>query len=384
MQRCFAQSSSFRKVWSGDAIDSLPILRRGYIVAQCLDSVSVILSISSSTQTIKNDSSRTVSRSAQRGSAILILPHRYINNTATPTLTHQQTSHPTKMDAFSYILARANENGDCTKSTCPSSKSVYGYAPNLGATLFFLILFSLSGVAYAWQGHRTRTWFFTGAMCLGALSETLGYVAKILLHQNPFSDTGFKMSVVLLTFAPAFYAAGIYYTLKHICLTFSSNLSRLQPRFYTWIFISCDVFSIMLQAIGGAVSSASTSTSILSVGTNIMIAGLATQVFTLVVFGVLAADYGISIYRNRDSLNKTTEGLRRTIRFKLFIAALWLAYICILMRCSYRVAELARGWVNNPILRSEGLFIGFDSVPCAIAAVILNIWHPGWCFPKES
>ena len=48
------------------------------------------------------------------------------------------------------------------------------------------------------------------------------------------------------------------------------------------------------------------------------------------------------------------------------------------------MAELVRGWDQNPILRSEGLFIGFDSVPCAIAAVVLNIWHPGYCFPKET
>lgn len=35
-------------------------------------------------------------------------------------------------------------------------------------------------------------------------------------------------------------------------------------------------------------------------------------------------------------------------------------------------------------MRTQGLFIGLDSVPCGIASVILNIWHPGWCFPKEA
>jgi len=70
--------------------------------------------------------------------------------------------------------------------------------------------------------------------------------------------------------------------------------------------------------------------------------------------------------------------------FKLFILALWVAYFGILIRCCYRVAELARGWTNNPILKSQGLFIGLDSVPCALAAVVLNIWHPGWCFPKDT
>lgn len=289
------------------------------------------------------------------------------------------------MATFSNLIARENENGDCTQATCPVSQSIYGYTPNLGATLFFLILFALSTITYLGQGIRSKTtWFFTIAMMLGGISETMGYVAKMLLHENPFSNTGFKMSVVLLTFAPAFYAAGIYYTLKHICLTFGSSFSRLQPRFYTIIFISCDVFSIMLQAVGGAVSSASSDITILNIGTDIMLAGLVTQVFTLVIFGVLAADYGVGVYRNRSNLNPATATLRNSLRFKMFVAALWLAYVCILMRCSYRVAELSGGWTNNPILREQGLFIGFDSVPCAIAAVVLNIWHPGWCFPKDT
>jgi hypothetical protein len=291
------------------------------------------------------------------------------------------------MDAATYahLLPRLDPNQGCTKATCDASRSVYGYAPLLSVTIIFLVVFALSGVAYLVQGLKLRhTWFFTIAMLLGALSETLGYVAKLLLWNDPFSDVGFKMSVVLLTFAPAFYAAGIYYTLKHICLTFGASFSRLRPKYYTWIFISCDVFSIMLQAAGGAVSSASEDLTVLNIGTNIMIAGLVLQVFTLLVFGILAGDYGYSAYRNRNNLNPATKSLRQTLRFKLFILALWIAYLGILIRCCYRVAELVRGWSNNPILRSEGLFIGLDSVPCAIAAVVLNIWHPGWCFPKET
>lgn len=290
------------------------------------------------------------------------------------------------MDALiPHLLARENENGDCTLGTCPVSDSIYGYTPSGAATIVFMIVFFLSGLVYAWQGYRTRTWFFTIAMLLGAVSEVIGYVAKMLLWESPFSNTGFKMSVVLLTFAPAFYAAGIYYTLKHICLTFGASFSRLRPKLYTWIFISCDVFSIMLQAVGGAVSSASTTLAVLHIGSDIMIAGLVTQVVTLLAFGILAADYAIRVYRNRQHLNPATASLRNTLRFKLFIVALWIAYFGILIRCTYRVAELAGGWTrSNHILREQGLFIGLDSVPVALAAIALNIWHPGYCFPKEE
>lgn len=290
------------------------------------------------------------------------------------------------MPGLSQLVPRADPNQGCTKSTCSPDQSVYGYRADLAATVFFLVLFALSTITYMVQGliYKRTAWFFTIAMVLGGVSETLGYVAKMLLWDDPFSDTGFKMSVVLLTFAPAFYAAGVYYTLKHICLTFSTELSRLRPKYYTWIFISCDCVSIVMQAIGGAISSATDSMTILAVGTNVMIAGLAFQVFTLVVFGCFAADYAIACYRHRSQLNPATATLRNSWRFRLFIVALWLAYLGILIRCAYRVAELAGGWVNNDILTDEGLFIGLDSVPCGIAAVVLNIWHPGWCFPKET
>lgn len=111
------------------------------------------------------------------------------------------------------LLPREDQNGGCTQATCPPSRSIYGYTPSLAATLICLIIFSLSTLTYLVQGIKTRTWIFTVAMVCGGLSEIFGYIAKMLLWNNPFSDTGFLMSVSTLTFAPAFYAGGIYYTL---------------------------------------------------------------------------------------------------------------------------------------------------------------------------
>lgn len=123
---------------------------------------------------------------------------------------------------------------------------------------------------------------------------------------------------------------------------------------------------------------------LLNIGDNVMIAGLAFQVFTLVVFGLFAADYAAAAYRNRTRLNPATEKLRNSLRFKLFLVALWVAFICILVRSAYRVAELAGGWVHNEILRNQILFICLDSLPIGLAAVVLNIWHPGYCFPRSE
>lgn len=90
-------------------------------------------------------------------------------------------------------------------------------------------------------------------------------------------------------------------------------------------------------------SSTASGLAVLNAGDNVMITGLATQVATLVAFGILAADYAFAVYKNRHRLNPATAELRQSLRFKLFVLALWVAFLGILIRCSYRVAELAGG-----------------------------------------
>lgn len=93
-----------------------------------------------------------------------------------------------------------------------------------------------------------------------------------MLWNNPFSGTGFKLNIVLLTFAPAFFTAGIYLLLKQFCLVFGPQFSRLKPKFYTYIFISCDVLSIALQGAGGGISAgADDGSSALQTGVDVMI-----------------------------------------------------------------------------------------------------------------
>lgn len=134
------------------------------------------------------------------------------------------------MESLTLLLPRLDPNQGCTKATCDASQSIYGYEPNLAATIIFLIVFAVSGCMHLLQGLKTRTYFFSIAMAIGCTASVIGYIAKLLLHNDPFSDLGFKMSVVVLTFAPAFFAAGIYYTLK-VRSTFNSMVSRRSADF---------------------------------------------------------------------------------------------------------------------------------------------------------
>lgn len=182
-----------------------------------------------------------------------------------------------------------------------------------------------------------------------------------MLWSDPFSDTGFKMNVVLLTFAPAFFSAGIYLLLKQFCLTFGPQFSRLRPMMYTYIFISCDIFSIILQGAGGAISAVADDNEVLKTGENVMIAGLSFQVFTLLVFAALAGDVFYSIWKHRTQLPLATAPLRASKKFRLFIGATIFSFLCIFIRCCYRIAELQGGW-GSTIMRNEPEFIVLESV----------------------
>lgn len=60
---------------------------------------------------------------------------------------------------------------------------------------------------------------------------------------------------------------------------------RVSPKLYYYLFITCDLISLTLQATGGAMSNNSKGSS--QAGVNIAITGLSFQVFTLTVFMAL-------------------------------------------------------------------------------------------------
>ena len=144
--------------------------------------------------------------------------------------------------------------------------------------------------------------------------------------------------------------------------------------------------SLLLQAVGGGLaSSASHQNKSPDIGDHIMVAGLAFQVFTLLVFIGLAGDFALRTWRRvsavgaEEALDARHEKLRRSSRFRGFMAALALAMLCIFVRSVYRVAELGEGW-NGALIKNESMFIGFEGSIVGVAVLVLNAFHPGLCF----
>jgi hypothetical protein len=202
-----------------------------------------------------------------------------------------------------------------------------------------------------------------------------------MMHNNPYDSIGFQIQICCLIISPAFVSAGIYLTLKHVVINFGTAWSRLPPVWYTRIFITGDIFSLILQGAGGGIAAtADSGSNLLDIGTNLMIAGVVLQVVLLTGFGALLTEYTLRTYKRRDQLSAEAMTLFHKRSFRCFVSALIVAYMGILIRCVYRIPELSGGW-RSEIMRNEPEFIILEGVMIVISVLVLTVFHPGYCFP---
>lgn len=281
--------------------------------------------------------------------------------------------------------------------TCPVSATLYGYRPILGVNSFLAALFGTLLIAHIVIGTWKRSWTFMIAISIGCFGELMGYIGRLLLHTNPWSETGLEIEICCLVLAPSFLAAGVYLTLKHVVIYCGEEYSRLRPARYPWIFILCDLGSIAIQAIGGGIAASAkqgSSRALLNAGDDLIIAGIAFQVGTMAVFLALALDYYL---RRKKALLKVWEGgnaaatlnhsperymagTRRSHQFHFFCFAISFAYVTILIRCIYRIHEMAGGWGNSR-MRDETVFLILDGMMVAFASIAFTLAHPAFMFP---
>lgn len=84
---------------------------------------------------------------------------------------------------------------DCTLQTCPLSAAYIQYQPNMAGNIFYLALFAIILIGQIGTGIVFRSWSFTVPMVAGLILEIIGYLGRILLHDNPFSFNDFLMWV---------------------------------------------------------------------------------------------------------------------------------------------------------------------------------------------
>lgn len=264
---------------------------------------------------------------------------------------------------------------DSCHAYIPGLETSYNYVPSLAAGVLFCVLFGLSMVVHIVQFTWKRTWWCS-VFAIGCLVELLGWAARAWSSQCPYMSTAFLMQISTLIIAPTFYTAGAYILLGRLIKIFGRNSSALSPNLYLWIFCTCDVLSLVIQALGGGIASgeANKVNGNTAPGTNIMVVGIIFQMASITVFVLFAADF-----------------LRRTMRKRLLqswshpavplLGAMVLSAVCIYIRSIYRTIELLQGW-NGYLITTQRFFIALDASMMVIAVAIFNVIHPGCYLPR--
>lgn len=153
-----------------------------------------------------------------------------------------------------------------TVSPAYARKSPYGYDPSLAAGIIFVTLFAAATLCHTTQFIIYRSWWYS-LFVMGGICETLGWAGRLWSAKVPAEQNAFLMRISTLVIVPTFISGGIYAALGRLIVNIGRQYSRLTPRKYVAVFVSCDVASLVIQAIGGGMASAASK----KVGGNIKI-----------------------------------------------------------------------------------------------------------------
>src|SRR5438552_721089 len=78
---------------------------------------------------------------------------------------------------------------ECTFTTCDIKDSYYGYRPSLPVNAVLVAIFGTSLSIFVAQGLLSKRFIgFSIVMVIGTFGETLGYIGRIMMHNNPWKQ----------------------------------------------------------------------------------------------------------------------------------------------------------------------------------------------------
>ncbi|KAK0445455.1 RTA1 like protein-domain-containing protein [Armillaria borealis] len=244
---------------------------------------------------------------------------------------------------------------------------LYRYTPSVAAAGIFAVIFLALTIFLAWKNYRGRSWYFS-AMVVGGLMEGIGYIGRIVSHNNITAVGPYVVQSVLLLVAPALFAASIYVVLGRLIRKLhAERFSLIRINWLTKFFVAGDVLSFLMQSSGGGLLAKAKDQSDVNLGQTVIIVGLVAQI---VWFGGFILVSAVFHYRMRVVPIVIEKNSWRT-----FMYALYAASTLIMVRSVFRVVEYAGG-NDGYLMRSEVWLYIFDSVLMAGVITLFNIYHP--------
>lgn len=300
-------------------------------------------------------------------------------------------------------------------------ENLYGEHLNRGGNIFYFVVFTLLAFFFLGAVSRSRYHWFNITFSCGFILEMLGFLGRVLAFTDNTNINFYLMQYVSLTIAAAFLMAGVYFLFAQNVVIHGRQYLVLKPMWYSYFFIFADVFSLLVQAIGGGMAlAASSSNQDPKPGTWVMFAGMIIQVFSMTIFIVFWCEFLTRIYfRNSDKVsgdsllkkkgpvawlkllfnsgsarqykmehldqfyNAKYTDIRNRKLVSYYPLVISLSVIFIYIRCIYRVVELKQGF--DGYLATHEIFLMFlDALMIAFVGFLFVAFHPMFVFGQTN
>ncbi|PBK87225.1 RTA1 like protein [Armillaria gallica] len=289
------------------------------------------------------------------------------------------------------VVARA------TSSTADDYR--YGYTPTEYVTIIFVALFGASTFAHTVQSLHYRIWWPFPTIILAGVMEILGWSGRLWSSFSPTLRTPYMIQIVTTILGPTPLVAGNFIILGGIISLLGPAYSRLSPKYYSWIFVSCDIVSLIVQGAGGGIAASADDHDGATLGGNIMLGGIVFQMVVITCYAILAAEFFVRYIKNQPIYSRIGSSTRRQSevtlasneqyfrgelsgKIKLMMIALSFNTLCLYIRAIYRTIELSDGW-NGRIITTEVYFNVLDGAMVVLAMYAINFAHPGWLLGRD-
>lgn len=317
--------------------------------------------------------------------ADVVSPHPTFLRTGQPRvlecfLLYSSFSSSSFSRAWQCVLSHARLIHQMTLASHP----LYSYTPSASAAVLFAVLFALSAIVHLVQTLRSRLWW-TLLFFLCALGEFVGWIGRYVGHSSPANIDAFLDQQVVLILAPNFCMAGLYALFSLIVTRIGPQHALMRPCLYPIVFVSFDVLSLVIQAIGGGMAAvALQDDKDTTLGTWVMFGGVVFQLVCLLVFVYLAVDFARRVSRDIDNSN-SNESITVSIhhiapRFPWLCYGMIVSTVLLLIRGCYRSVELSQGW-RGYLMVHEAFFLFLDAFPVLVSLFAINVTHPLFTMP---
>lgn len=257
-----------------------------------------------------------------------------------------------------------------------------GNLPSLGGNIALVIVFAIILTLQVCFGVFFRSKYFLIFWSIGLSLEVLGYAGRVWLHFNIFSLNAYILQTICIALGPSVLLTGLFYLFAQVVHVYGEQYSSLKPSTYLYTFMAIDTIAGALQGAGAGVAAGSTSN--YQMGLDLMTAGMAVQLFAIVVLQFLWFYFLSKIftaYKSEGDVAFNPEFA--SVREKGFFAQARLlggtsiAMILFLVRTCYRLAEVSSGWYSKLVI-DEIYFMLLEALMISLACAIMTICHPGF------